>query len=54
MHNPTVDETTNGRGRINRMLLKEIKSSTPLSLDSKRRQNFPVRGKNISRAHARS
>lgn len=48
MHNPTVDETTNGRGRINRMLLKEIKK-----LDAGYRwtanggRTFPFRGKNI-------
>lgn len=48
MHNATVDETTNGRGRINRMLLKDLKK-----LDAGYRwtanggRTFPFRGKNI-------
>ena len=48
MHNATVNETTNGRGRINQMLLKDVKK-----LDAGYRwtandgRTFPFRGKNI-------
>lgn len=48
MHNATVDETTNGRGRINRLLFSELKKlDAGYRWTSDGGKTFPFRGKNI-------
>lgn len=48
MHNDTVDETTNGTGRVHRFLLKDLKKlDAGYRWTSKGGKSFPYRGKNI-------